>query len=55
MRLWKFVLCMVIVAVLSIWGCAAIIDTPEAPPVSEVSFNSIIYPDNVNKPIEYLS
>ena len=28
MRLWIFLLCMIIVSALSIWGCVAIIDSP---------------------------
>lgn len=44
MRLWKFLVGMVIITGLSIWGCAAIINTPEKLNI-EVPFNSIIMPD----------
>ena len=29
MKLWIFLLCMVIASLLAIWGCTVIIDTPE--------------------------
>ncbi len=44
MRLWKFLVCMVIITAISIWGCASIINTPDNPDI-EIPFSSILEPE----------
>jgi len=51
MRLWIFVLCLIIVSALSIWGCVVIIDAP-LQVIEEVSDSDFTDQDYINEPIE---
>ena len=51
MRLWIFVLCLLVVTAFSIWGCMTIIDNPEQV-TAEVSGNDLTYQNQINKQID---
>lgn len=48
MRLWIFLLCMIVVTAFSIWGCMAVIDNPEQV-AAEVSSNDFTYQNHISK------
>ena len=50
MKLWVFILCMVIAAVLAIWGCTVVIDTTEQDQVTtEFSCDDYMSQNNISK------